>query len=140
VVTERTSDPNFPVFAEVTNDLGGVGDNFFYGGQLSYPNFFNNQGGDPMFDDLGIHLNDATGAVLATDALPMNGFDLNAFSDKTGFVEMVDSNSFAQLAYMQYNIRTIQATPEPGSVALLLTGTTTTSLIVLRRRKSKRSS
>jgi len=137
VVTERTSDPTFPVFAEVTNDLPGVGDNFFYGAQLTYPNFFNSQGSDPLFDDLGITLNDPTGTVFATDALPVNNFDLSQFPDKTGFVEIVDPNTFAQLAYMQYNIRTIQATPEPGSIGLLLTGATSISLLAIRRRRKK---
>ncbi|MCW3052609.1 MAG: hypothetical protein JWN14_1779, partial [Chthonomonadales bacterium] len=68
--------------------------------------------------------------LLAPTAIPYFTYGAAGTYNGNGFFNSRGNPGFEGIAGPSAT-----ATPEPGSVALLLTGATTTSLLVLRRRK-----
>ncbi len=83
-----------------------------------------------------IVLADSTGNAFTSQGLP-HGLPLAAFDQRFGFVLIADENGDIT-GWLEFQIDSIQAIPEPSMLALMLIGLSVTTCIARRRRLEHR--
>ena len=123
-----------PLGLQVTNDAGGLQDQFVYrtafGGSLVHP-----LSGSYLFSNMALSLHDSTGGVFSSTAIP-SSLDLNDF-DLTGISLNLSQNlgdPGSETLFLG-PITSLTLVPEPSSVMLMLTAV---SLIGFARRAIRR--
>lgn len=130
-VTNNGTDPNY----------NAAGDTFVVQPSVRFPDFFTDPSTEPGFEDYyaypfaQLRFYDPTGTALSSTALPLTAPDISLFSTRVGRIGFFDGNGeFDDFSQAFFRINTLQAVPEPGSIALLVGMSVTGAGLLMRRR------
>ena len=126
----QTAGSSFGTYAiNVFNDSNGfvVGDGYQVQSPLPFPAHFTDWTGDPVKDPDGfffpylimtLDLLDPTGTALSSTDLPLVPPGLAGFASAFGHIYIADGNGEANYAEVAFRITSLQAVPEPYSLAI----------------------
>ncbi len=99
-----------------------TGDGYLFGAQYLYPDFFASPGHLVLSPEFVIRLTDPTGTALSSLDLPLTPPNVTAFAGREGAIALFDIDASEPLAEARFTLTSLQAVPEPSTVALLAVG------------------
>ena len=130
----QTTGSSFGTYAiDVFNDSNGfvVGDAYQVQSPLPFPAHFTDWTGDPVNDPneffypylfMTLDLRDPTATVFSSTDLPLVLPSLAGFASAVGHIYIADANGEPDYAVATFRITSLQAVPEPATLAMLLVG------------------